>query len=333
MDTGQLVAFREVAGRGSFTAAGEALQFTQSAISRQIAGLEGEMGALLFDRLPRRGVRLTDAGRSLLPHAEAVLERLGAAQHELDALGRLDAGHLRVGAFPTANAELVPRALAAFRAQHPNVSPSLIEGTSPRQLERLRAGELHLAVVSSDARLPLDGEGVELAHLIDEPMLVALPRSHRLASRRALRLAELTGESWIVGDRSVFDPLLTLAPELAERGRIEFVAREWTAKQGLVAAGFGVTLVPALAVSTVRGEVALVALHGDDAPARAVHVATPKGAAAPPAAGAFIPLLRRVVTELAGEMRKRGLRLPTRRRQTAVPRSPRSPRRPPAGPP
>ncbi len=314
MDTALLLAFREVAARGSFTAAGEALQYTQSAVSRQIAALEDDVGAPLFDRLPRRGVRLTDAGRSLLPHAEAVLDRLSAARREVAALGRLEAGQLRVGAFPTANAELVPRALAAFRTRYPDISPSLVEGTSPRQLARLEAGDLHLAVVSADARLPLQAQRVELAHLLDEPMLVALPHAHRLATRRSLRLSELAAESWIVGDRTVQDPLLTLAPELAERGRIEFVAREWTAKQGLVAAGFGVTLVPALAVSTVREGVALVALHGDDAPARAVYLATAKGVATPPAVDAFVPVLRQVVTELAGEMRRRGLRLPTRRR-------------------
>jgi DNA-binding transcriptional LysR family regulator len=313
MDTGLLLTFREVAARGSFTEAGQALQYTQSAVSRQIAALENEVGATLFDRVPRRGVRLTDAGRALLPHAETVLERLGSAQAEIAALGRLEAGQLRVGAFPTANAELMPRALAAFRARHPAIAPSLTEGTSPRQLARLVAGDLHLALVSADARLPLEPERVDLAHLLDEPMLVALPRSHRYAARRSLRLSELATESWIVGDPTVQDPLRTLAPDLVERGRIEFVAREWTAKQGLVAAGFGVTLVPALAVSTVRRGVALVALHGDDAPARAVYLATPKNVATPPAVDAFIPILRQVVADLANEMRERGLRLPTRR--------------------
>jgi DNA-binding transcriptional LysR family regulator len=314
MDTTLLRTFREVVRRGSFTAAGDALRYTQSAVSRQISALEDEVGAPLFDRVPRRGVRLTDAGRCLLPHAEAVLVRLASAQGEIAALGRLDAGQLRVGAFPTANADLIPRALAAFRARHPRVSPSLMEGTSPRQLSRLAAGDLHLAVVSADARLPLEAERVELAHLLDEPMLVALPQSHRLATRRSVRLAELAAESWIAGDETVQDPLRTLAPDLAERGRIEFVAREWTAKQGLVAAGFGMTLVPALAVNTVRSGVALVALHGDDAPARAVYVATAKGVHAQPVVDAFVTVLRTVVSELRSEMRERGLRLPARAR-------------------
>jgi DNA-binding transcriptional LysR family regulator len=307
MDTTLLTSFREVAASGSFTAAAGSLGYTQSAISRQIAGLERDLGAPLFDRLPRRGVRLTDAGRVLLPHAEAVLERVGAARRELAAVGGLDAGQLRVGAFHTANADLVPRALAILRARHPGVAPRLSEGTSPRQLERLEAGELHLAVVSADARLPPKPGRVELAPLLDEPMLVALPPSHRLAGRRVVRLSELADQSWIVGDRSVQDPLLTLAPDLAERGRIEFVARDWGAKQGLVAAGFGVTLVPGLAVRTVRRGVALVGLHGDDAPARRVYVATARAGRAPPAADALVAALREVVAELRRELHGRDL--------------------------
>src|SRR5262245_41003339 len=112
MDESVLRAFLEVARRGSITAAADALGYTQSAVSRQIAALEGELGAPLFDRRPRRGVRPTDAGTSFLPHAEAVLERLEAARWEIAALDDLRAGQLRVGAFPTANAELIPRALA-----------------------------------------------------------------------------------------------------------------------------------------------------------------------------------------------------------------------------
>jgi DNA-binding transcriptional LysR family regulator len=313
MDMDLLLAFREVARRGSFTAAAEALRYTQSGISRQMSALEGEVGVPLFDRVPRRGVRLTDAGRSLLPHAEAMLDRLGAARRDIAALGRLDAGELRVGAFHTANADLMPRALAAFRARFPKVSTSLLEGTSPRQLSRLEAGDVHLAVVSADARRPLTPAHVELDHLLDEPMLVALPRSHRLATRRSLRLSELAAESWIVGDPSVQDPLLTLAPDFAQPERIEFVVRDWAAKQGLVAAGFGVTLVPALAVRTIHSGVAVAALHGDDAPARAIYLATPKGVATPPAVDAFARVLSDVVGELRREMRERGLRLPAHR--------------------
>jgi DNA-binding transcriptional LysR family regulator len=109
-------------------------------VSRQIAALEAEVGARLLDRLPR-GVALTEEGRCLLPHAEAVLDRLATARRELDALRHLGAGRLRVGAFPTALAALVPRALAAFREQHPAVTLRLVEGRTPALLERLLAGD------------------------------------------------------------------------------------------------------------------------------------------------------------------------------------------------
>src|SRR5687768_226757 len=101
--------FREVARLGSVTAAADALGYTQSAVSRQVAALEKETRTHLFDRLPR-GVRLTDDGHCLLAHAEAVLDRLAAARRDL--ADRRDArrGRLRLGAFDTAEAALLPRA-------------------------------------------------------------------------------------------------------------------------------------------------------------------------------------------------------------------------------
>src|SRR5690349_24059997 len=106
VQTQSLEVFVAVARGKSFTRAARSLGYTQSAISRQIAVLEKDLGADLFDRLPR-GVELTEQGRALLPHAEAVLDRLHTAQRDLDSLRELGAGRLRVGAFPTAVAALV----------------------------------------------------------------------------------------------------------------------------------------------------------------------------------------------------------------------------------
>src|SRR5690606_35650301 len=133
-----------VARHGSFTTAARSLRYTQSAVSRQIAALEAEIGARLFDRLTR-GVVLTEEVRTLLPHAEAILDRLTAARRDLDTLRGLGGGQLRVGAFPTHVAALVPRALAAFRAAHPNITLSLVQGRTPMLLERLVAGDADVA--------------------------------------------------------------------------------------------------------------------------------------------------------------------------------------------
>lgn len=187
MDTTVLNVFVEVARHGSFTAAASSLGYTQSAISRQVASLESEYGEVLFDRLPR-GVRLTDAGRCLLPHAEAVTGRLAAAAHDIHALRSLAAGRLRVGAFPTADTALVPYAVAAFRAAHPAVELSFGEGFVRDLVTRLRDGGLDVAVVTSTVPGLLDG--LELRHVLDDRMFVAVHPRHWCAGRAAVRLAE-----------------------------------------------------------------------------------------------------------------------------------------------
>lgn len=308
MDISWLEVFREVARRGSFTAAARSLGYTQSAVSRQIFALEAETGTALFDRLPR-GVRLTGEGQCLLDHAEAVLDRLTTARRDLTALRELAAGRLRVGAFPTADAALVPRAMAAFRQAHPKVALSLAEGVTTAQLARLDGGDVDVAVVSAYPDRPLDAERYELGHLFDDPLLVALARGHRLAGRRRLRLAELSGEGWIEGFSGSSDALVAACLRAGFRPRIDFAPREWTAKQGFVAAGLGVALVPALAASAARPDIVLAALHADDAPVRTIYAATPRGRTAPAAVAAFVRCLGATAAELRSDIRRRGLRL------------------------
>lgn len=264
MDTARLTVFREVASLGSFTAAGKSLRYTQSAVSRQIAVLEEELGVNLFDREPR-GVRLTEEGRALLGHVEAVLDRLDVARRELAALRELDGGRLRIGAFPTAGAVLVPDAMVAFHNDFPGVELSFSDGLSGRLADRLRDGELDVVVLGAVA----DGA----THLLDDPLFVALPTSHRLAGRRIVRLAELSDERWIAGSTTVEDTLIAACLRSGFRPSVHYVVQEWTTKLGLVAAGLGVTLVPGLLCGAVRSDLALVRLRRDEATTRRVTVA------------------------------------------------------------
>ncbi|MCW3816059.1 LysR substrate-binding domain-containing protein [Micromonospora sp. DR5-3] len=282
-----LQVFRAVAEHGSITAAARTLRYTQSAVSRQIAALEAETGAILFDRLPR-GVALTEQGRCLLGHAEAVLDRLDAARRDLAALRELTAGRLRVGAFPTAVAALVPRALATFRSAHPGVALSLVEGLTPGLLERLLAGDADVAVLSAASDQPLDDERFDLHHLVDEVLLVAVPRTHRLAHRRTVRLRELADDAFIAGSADAEKTLLRATLPADFRPRIDIVAAEWTGKLGCVAAGLGVALIPALAVRAAPPDLALLRLHPDDASVRRVFAATVAGRSRPPAVHRFL---------------------------------------------
>ena len=290
METQLLEVFRTVARCGSITAAARRLRFTQSAVSRQIATLEADVGVRVFDRLPR-GVALTEEGRTLLPHAEAVLDRLAAARCDLDELHRLANGRLRVGAFPTAVAALVPRALASFRSAYPDVALSLVEALTPGLLERLAAGDADVVVVSSSPAGPIDSAGVDLHHLLDERLLVAVSHEHRLARRRTVRLAELADDPFIVGSRTAEDTLLRASLPSGFQPRIDIIAADWTGKLGCVAAGLGVALVPALAVRGTPADIALLRLHAEDESVRRVFAATVAGRARPPAVSRFLTYL------------------------------------------
>jgi DNA-binding transcriptional LysR family regulator len=297
MQVQALEVFRAVARHGSVTGAARALRYSQSAVSRQLAALEADVGARLFDRLAR-GVTLTEEGRSLLPHVESILDRITAARQDLERLRGLGGGRLRVGAFPTAVAALVPRALAALRDAHPDVHLSLVEGRTPQLLERLLAGDADVVVVSAPPDQPVDGERFTLRHLLDEELLVAVPRLHRLARRRVVRLAELGDESFLAGSATAEETLLRATLPRGFSPRIDIVTAEWTGKLGCVAAGLGVALIPALAVRAAPPDLALLRLHPDDAARRRISAATAKGRQPAPAVAAFVAELDRAARQL-----------------------------------
>src|ERR1700689_4523602 len=178
----RLNVLKEVAYRGSFSAAAAALSYTQSAVSQQIAVLEAETGTALLERHPR-GVSLTAAGQALVGHAEGILARLEAAEMALSEIAGLRGGRLRMASFPTAGATLMPLAIATFRASHPAVELTLVEAEPEEIVPRLRAAELDLALLFEFASESLLGEDMTRAELLVDPMYLALPPNHRLAKK------------------------------------------------------------------------------------------------------------------------------------------------------
>src|ERR671931_567794 len=145
LDVRRLRVLREVAACGSFSAAAESLSYTQSAVSQQIAALEREAGTVLVER-SARGVRLTDAGRALVEHADVILARLSDAEAELEAIAGLRGGRLRLAAFPSAGASIMPEAIARYRERHPAVELSLEPAEPEPGLVKLRGGEVDIAL-------------------------------------------------------------------------------------------------------------------------------------------------------------------------------------------
>jgi DNA-binding transcriptional LysR family regulator len=296
---------REVAARGSFTAAADALGYTQSAVSRQIAALEAAAGSPLFER-GSRGVQPTEAGAALVRHAQTVIDELAAARRELSGIAGGQSGSIRIGAIPTAVAELVPRALTAFRQRRPGMKLALGEGSSRSQLRRVVSGSADLAVIGVLPERRASGDQrIELEHLLDDPLLLAVGRDHPLAARRSVDLDALRGEDWIAASSKANDTFLG-AWEWAEwQPRVAFIAKEWTAKLGLVAAGLGVTLVPGLATSAVRPDVSLLRIRAGRPSERAVLIATRVGDHRSPRAAEFAELLHQTAAGLAAEIQAR----------------------------
>src|ERR671918_2746603 len=173
LDVRRMRVLREVAVRGSFSAAAEALSFTQSAVSQQIAALEREAGTTLVQR-SARGVRLTDAGEALVRHAEAIMARLAEAEAELEAIAGLRGGRLRMAAFESAGATLMPLAIADFRAKHPEIELTMTLGEPEGAEPQLKSGELDL-VLGFGSRYAQE-DGLERQVPREEPVLVRLPR-------------------------------------------------------------------------------------------------------------------------------------------------------------
>src|SRR6202050_429008 len=177
LNVARLKVLDEVARRGSFSAAADALDYTQSAISQQIAALEQETGMTLLQRHPR-GVSLTAAGQTRVANAEGLLARLEAAEAALGAIAGLRGGRLRMASFPTAGATLMPLAIATFRSSYPDVELTLAESEPEQIVPRLRAGDIDLALLFEFAGETLLDVDMTRVELLEDPMYLALPREH-----------------------------------------------------------------------------------------------------------------------------------------------------------
>ena len=292
----RLRVLREVAARGSFSAAADSLSYTQSAVSQAVATLEAETGAKLIER-DRKGVRPTPAGATLVAHADAILSRIEAAEAELNSILGLHGGLLRMASFPTAGNTLMPLAIARFRTAHPEVELTLAEGEPEEIAPRLRAGEFDLALLFEfrGASAGKVTSGLRSVELREDPLHVVLPKGHELADRNALKLEDLSDESWIQvsAESPCARQIMRSCHEAGFSPTVSFESDDYQTVLGLVAAGVGVALIPELALAGARDDVEVRELAGKGV-TRRVLAATPRGTGVPPAVTPMVELLQEV---------------------------------------
>jgi DNA-binding transcriptional LysR family regulator len=285
---------REVATRGSFSAAAQALNYTQPAVSRQIALLEREAGAPLVVR-SRGGVHLTAAGRLVVEHADAIrarLQRLDAELAELIGGARVE---VALGGFPTAFVGLIPAIVRVILDRAREAQITLRRCGHDEAVAAVRRADLDLGLVFATAGASEPAGDVCVVDLVDEEMLALLPRAHPLAARRRVRLSALAHEQWIVGAPDPASSVIVNAcRDAGFEPRIAFETDDALAIQGLVAAGLGVSLTTPWLRSALRPEVVLRPLVRP-APVRRVQavLAEPAG----PGARLLLDLARRAVAE------------------------------------
>jgi DNA-binding transcriptional LysR family regulator len=304
METRRLELLVALARLGSMREVADEMGVTTSTVSQQIAALAREAGTRLVER-NARGVRLTDAGRALVEHTDVILARLADAEAELEAIAGLRGGRLRLSAFPSAGATIMPEAIARFRARHPAVELTLEPADPEPALVGLRAGDADLVLDITGSFRPPRDDGIERVHLLDDPMYVALPQGHPLAHKRNLKLEELADESWILGttgscpDASIFLHSCQLA---GFEPHVTFNSDDYFAIQGFVAAGVGASFIPDLALITVRDDIVVRSL-GPRPPVRLIWAATLKDSYASPARQAMVQILAEVSAEFASNRR------------------------------
>ena len=274
---GDLRVLRAVAARGSFTAAAAELGYTQSAISKRVAALEGTTGHRLVIR-ERKGVRLTRAGEVLLGHAAAALEAMEDAERELDGADAVRVRPVRLGAFASAAAGVVPGALGCLARDRPELVVALREGTSAVLTRALRAGNLDIALLAGVPPYPPpdDREPVlDIETVTEGPLCIVVGASHRLAGRTQVHVAELSEERWVVARAEGQERLLGVWPGTAGRPNEPFVVRDWLTKLRIVASGVAITTIPEVLIPALPSDVQHVSIDGDAERRRLLLVRVP----------------------------------------------------------
>lgn len=246
IDVQQLRALVELSRLGTVSAAAESLGFSQSTVSHQLAALSRATGAVLLTRAGR-GVRLTEEGRVLAVRGQEILDLLDRTEREAISMARAEAGRVRLAAFPSAVASLVPGVLDVVGRQHPGLEVELVDAEPPEALDALRRGRVDAALSFSYVDDDV-GEGLQAVHLLDDVLyLVSHPGG-------ITRVADGARCRWVTGCARCREELIAVGRANGFAPETAYASDDYVAVQALVAAGVGAALLPGMALSAYRHE-------------------------------------------------------------------------------
>lgn len=255
MELRQIQYFIEVAEREHMTEAALALHVAQSAVSKQIANLESELGVQLFIR-EGRNIRITPIGKIFLQHAKAAVRAISNAKQEIEEFLDPERGNVRVGFPSSLAAHTLPTIISAFREQHPQIGFQLRQGSYTRLVEAVKQGEIDLALLGP---IPTDEKYIEGKILFVEQIVALIPDNHPMAEAKSLHLNDLRNDPFVLFSNGFVlrDIVIRACAQVGFSPTISFEGEDIDAIKGLVASGLGVTLLPEVTLfeNTPRGTV------------------------------------------------------------------------------
>ncbi|TYO50593.1 MULTISPECIES: LysR family transcriptional regulator [Bacillus] len=276
---------------GSFTAAAEALNMTQSAVSHAVASLETEWGVSLFVRDRKKGITLTDTGETLLPHIREVLNRVEKIQQEIALTKNIESGLIRIGTFASASACLLPKLLVSYQRKHPKIEFKFYEGTYEEILEWLDSGIIDVGFVVKGKA----DEAFDLLPLMKDKMVVAYHENHRFKQQPIVDMEELADEPFIMPTGMYQSHVEDIFSEAQIKPSILFEVHDCTTIARMIGEGLGVTIGPELFLKTQQ----LVQIsHLNVSHHREVALACPSLTQASPAVKAFFDVAETVFARI-----------------------------------
>lgn len=245
MELAQLQAFVQVAHHRSFSRAADALFLTQPSVTARIQSLERELGTRLFERTGR-SVKLTDAGRAFMPHAQRVLTSVQEGTDAIEAVRHGEVGSVRLGASASIATYVMPAVLKQFRDRRPRVHVHLSTGTSEEVIERLTGGDVHVAI----CRLTQHPD-IQATHLYNDDLALVVHPSHPFAQRREVTVADLSREPFLFFERSasyhglIYGTLLRMG--VVPESVMELDSMETT--KHMVEAALGIAMLPVVSIA------------------------------------------------------------------------------------
>ena len=244
MEFRQLRYFVTVARELHFNRAAESLEITQPALSKQIRVLERELGIELLTRT-KRSVRLTQAGAVFFVEAQKLLKQAEKAIAIAQRIAKGEVGKLTIGFTPTATYTVLPKSLGLFRTRYREVEVAMLELSTEAQVTALNRDEIDLGFLLP----PIDSRGLEIYPILAEEFVVVLPPQHHLIDKQSLSLQDLAEESFIMHSRQegpfLYDAFLKLCRQAGFQPKIAQEVDSHQSRICLVAAGIGITFIPA----------------------------------------------------------------------------------------